>query len=440
MKKLRAGGIVALATTTALIAAACGSGSGGTGGATASGDNVTITWWHNGTGDPLLSFWEDVAKEFEAKNPHVTINVTAYQNEELRNTVLPNAFTGGNAPDLFQSWGGGELAQWAKDGIVKDLTDLAADTVKAIGTPATAWQVDGKTYGLPYTFGPAGFWVNLDLWEQAGLDKANFPTTWDELFSAWTQLKDHNITPVAVGGLDGWPAAHWWYHTAVSTVSAEGFQKAMADGDFSDPQWALVGSNLQTILDAHAFNQGWEATSAQQGAASSAGMVALGQATMELMGVWNGGVMGGIYNEQKGLAQDSQELQENHLGWFPFPAFSNGQGDGRILGGGDGFSVHANAPAETVDFLEYILSEDVQRRYVALGNSPALAKLGAEIKDPAQAAAQKALADASGVQLWLDTAFGPAVATPMNNAIVAFMQGQGSADQVISAISGAMKG
>ncbi|GAB2455969.1 ABC transporter substrate-binding protein [Xylanimonas ulmi] len=435
--KIRAGGIVAMAATVALVAAGCGGGDDNGNGAAADGGNVEITWWHNGTGEPLLGFWEDVAQEFMDDNPGVTINVQAFQNEELRNTVLPNAFAGGNAPDLFQSWGGGELSQWVSDGIVMDLSDVASDTIEAIGTPATAWQVDGKTYGLPFTFGPAGFWVNTDLWEQGGLDVNNFPTTWDELFAAWTTLKDAGITPVAVGGLDGWPAAHWWYHTAVSTVSAETFEKAMATGDFSDPAWEKTGENLQTILDANAFNDGWQATSAQQGAASSAGMVALGQAATELMGVWNGGVMGGIYNEANGLPEDSQELQESHLGWFPFPAFSDGEGDGRILGGGDGFSVHADAPAETVDFLEYILSEDVQRRYVALGNSPALAALGAEIDDPGQAAAQKALANASGVQLWLDTAFGPTVAGPMNDAIVQFMQGNGTPQQVVDAIAGA---
>jgi raffinose/stachyose/melibiose transport system substrate-binding protein len=215
---LRKGGIVAMAATVALVAAACGAG-GNAGspdgttptdpGSTATADGrdpVTLTWWHNGNNDPLLGFWQSVADEFTAEHPWVTVNITAYQNEELRNTVLPTAFSGGNSPSIFQSWGGGELAQWVKDGIVKDVSELTG-TITDVGTAASPWQVDGKTYGLPYTFGPAGFWVNLDLWHQAGLDA--FPTTMDELFTAWQTLAEAGITPVAVGGLDTWPAAHW---------------------------------------------------------------------------------------------------------------------------------------------------------------------------------------------------------------------------------------
>ncbi|WP_425956130.1 ABC transporter substrate-binding protein [Xylanimonas sp. McL0601] len=432
--KIRVGGIAAMAAAIALVAAGCSSGDSGND-ASASGDGAEITWWHNGTGEPLLGFWNDIAKEFMAANPGVTVNVQAFQNEELRNTVLPNAFAGGNAPDLFQSWGGGELVSWVEQGIVKDLSDVIPDTISAIGGTAAGWQVDGKTYGLPFTFGPAGFWVNKNLWTQAGLDVNNFPTTMDELTAAWAQLKDAGIAPVAVGGGDTWPAAHWWYHSAVKTVSPEALQAATASHDFSDPAWATAGENLQSILDAQAFNQGWQATSAQQGAASSAGMVVTGQAAMELMGVWDAGVMGGIYNEANNLPSDTPP--PDFLGWFPFPAIEGGAGEKSILGGGDGFSVHADAPAETAKLLEFILSKDVQTRYAAQQNIPVTP--GAESAltfAPLQQAAE-ALHSADYVQLWLDTAFGPEISAAMNPAIVAFMGGQGTPQDVVAAITAA---
>lgn len=71
---------IALSGLTIGALAACSpSADPGTGrnGGSGSGDEVVLTWWHNGTGEPLLGFWEDVAAEFEGANPGVRVDVTA---------------------------------------------------------------------------------------------------------------------------------------------------------------------------------------------------------------------------------------------------------------------------------------------------------------------------------------------------------------------------
>ncbi len=80
------------------------------------------------------------------------------------------------------------------------------------------WQVDGKQYALPFTFGIEGFWYNKDLFEQAGIDGA--AETLDELKDAIEKLTDVGVTPIAVGAGDQWPAAHWWYQFALALVLA----------------------------------------------------------------------------------------------------------------------------------------------------------------------------------------------------------------------------
>ena len=60
---------------------------------------VTLTWWHNGTAEPLAGFWQDVADEFEADHPNVTVKVEGFQNEELQRTLIPNALRSGDAAD-----------------------------------------------------------------------------------------------------------------------------------------------------------------------------------------------------------------------------------------------------------------------------------------------------------------------------------------------------
>ena len=43
-----------------------------------------MTWWHNGTADPLLSVWKQAAADYHSAHPNVTITVDPIQNEQFR--------------------------------------------------------------------------------------------------------------------------------------------------------------------------------------------------------------------------------------------------------------------------------------------------------------------------------------------------------------------
>lgn len=442
MARLRAGSAVALGVSVAMLLAACGGNDDNNGGGEetpAGGDDngqveeVTITWWHNQTGEPTLSFWEDVAREFEEMNEGVTVDVQSFQNEELQRTLIPNALRSGDAPDLFQQWGAGELAQQVEAGYVRDITDDVSDIIDEMNATAP-WQLEGRTYGLPFTFGISGFWYNTELFEEAGIEGT--PETLEDLYAAIDQLKDAGITPIAVGAGDGWPAAHYWYHFALKSCPPEVLENAQANLEFEDQCFVEAGELLEEFIASEPFNEGYLATSAQQGAGSSAGMVATGQAAMELMGHWNPGVMGGILVEETG---DENAQPPDFLGWFNFPAIEGAGGDPTAaLGGGDGFSVSVDAPDITVELLKYIVSVDVQTRYAETATSiPTRAGAESGLQDENLMKVNQGLQDANYVQLWLDTAYGPVVGGAMNEAIVNFFGGQGSPEGIVQAMNSA---
>lgn len=428
----RTGVIAAVAASSALLLVACSSSdktdTNATTGATANGDApVTITWWHNATADPALTFWATVAKEFEAAHPNVTVKVEGIQNEDLQRTRIPVALQSGEAPDLFQQWGGGEMVAQVKDGYLKDITDMVADDVTRMGGTAAPWQVDGKTYGLPYQFGVEGIWYRPSLFEAAGIDGT--PSTLDELNADVQKLKDAGIEPIAVGAADGWPAAHWWYNFALHSCPSDVMQAANSTLDFSDPCFVDAGKNLQTFLDTEPFNTGFAATSAQQGATSSAGMVANGTAAMELMGQWNVSVMTGLVDDPDALLAD--------LSWFPFPSIDGAKGEPTaMLGGGDGFSCYKDAPDECVELLQYITSDDVLARFATeVGGIPASAGAQSGVTDPNLQTIAGYMAKAKYVQLWLDTSYGPTVGGAMNDAIIQLFAGNGTPDSIPAAMT-----
>jgi raffinose/stachyose/melibiose transport system substrate-binding protein len=372
--------------------------------------------------------WDDVAKEFEKSHPNVTVKVTGYQNEDLQRTLIPNALRSGNPPDLFQAWGGGELKDQVAAGYLKDISDDVKPELDAIGPTASGWQIDGKTYGLPFSYGIEGFWYNKDLFAKAGI--TDVPATLDDLNADVVKLKDAGITPIAVGAGDKWPAAHYWYNFALKNCSPDVLKNAQAKHVFDDPCFVKAGTDLQAFINTSPFQKGFLATPAQTGAGSSAGLVANGKAAMELMGHWDPGVMGGLSDDKKVPA---------FLGWFNFPAIPGSAGDpSAALGGGDGFACAKNAPKECVDLLKYIVSVDVQKRFGASGAGLPVTK-GAEssVTDPNLAEVLKGKNSASYVQLWLDTTYGPTVAGAMNDGIVNLFAGKGTAEDIVKAMQAA---
>lgn len=414
--------LVTLATATGVaVAALTGCSAGGSGDGGGDGD-VTLTWWHNGTTGQLPEVWEEVAQEFEAEHPGINVEQTGYQNEELQRTLIPNALASGDAPDLFQVWPGGELRSQVENGYLMPLDEAMPETIESVGATVNPWQVDGKTYGIPFTFGIEGFWYNTELFAQAGIDTP--PSTLDELIDAAGALREAGITPIAVGAGDKWPAAHWWYQFALHSCSPEVLQAAEAEFDFSDPCWVEAGEQLQEFIGTEPFQDGFLGTPAQQGAGSSAGLIANGQAAMELMGHWNAGVIGGLTADQ--------EVPE-FLGWFPFPGIPGADGDPTAtLGGGDGFGCSAEAPPECAELLEYIMSEDVQSRFAASGSGiPTVPAATAALEDPNLKAVAEGLGASSFVQLWFDTAFGTTVGNAMNEGIVNLFGGSGTPEDIV---------
>ena len=408
----------------ATVLAACGTGSepGSEQSSASSGGPTTITWWHNSNTDPGKAYYDEVAADFEAANPGVTVEVSAMQHEDML-TKLDAAFQSGDAPDVYMERGGGELADHVEAGLTKDLSESSADVIDTLGGSINGWQVEGRTYALPFSVGVVGFWYNKELFEQAGVTAT--PTTWDEMFAAIDTIKAAGIEPVSVGAGDKWPAAHYWYYFALRHCAKDTLSGAVTSLDFSDPCFVKAGEDLEKVIAAQPFNKGFLSTPAQTGPTSASGLLATGKVAMEMQGHWEPGVMQGLTEDKKGLG--------DKLGWFAFPAVEGGAGEQTAaLGGGDAWAVAQDAPDTAVDFAEYLLSDEVQQgfaeRDMGLPTNPAA---GSSVKDPALASLLEVRDQAPYVQLYFDTAFGASVGGAMNDEIALLFAGQATPQDIV---------
>ncbi|MER5425199.1 extracellular solute-binding protein [Streptosporangium roseum] len=416
--------VVTLAAAVLLLGG-CGGG-GGEAGAGA-GAKVTVEWWNIATTEPLKSIWAEKVKEYQALHPGVVIKNVPIENEayKARLTTLNQS---GKTPDIFATWGGGVLKQQADAGLAKDVSAEVAPWIGTM-TPASlqAYQFDGRTYAVPADIGMVGFWYNKALFAKAGITAP--PATWAEFLDDVGRLKAAGVTPIALAGKEKWPGHYYWAYLAMRIAGLDALKQAAADHEFGGPGFVEAGRQLKALVDLGPFQKGFLGASynTPDGQAATMGN---GKAAMELMGQWAPVV-------QKEAGKDLGD----DLGFFPFPAVDGGKGlVTDAFGGGGGYAVGQDAPAEAVDFLKFISQIGNHREAVESGAVLPVVK-GAEdaVKDPNLGAVAKALGSATGFQLYLDQAYPPAVGQEVNDSVAELIAGRKTPEQVAQAITATAK-
>lgn len=388
---------------------------------------VVVTWWHISTAEDHKALWQKFADEYMATHPNVEIQITVLENEAFK-SKMTTVMQSGTPPDIFQSWGGGTMIEYARAGLLKDITaDLDADgsSWRSTFSPGAlgVYSYQGRNYGVPWDMGMVGFWYNKDLFAQAGIDKP--PTTWSEFLEAVRKLKAAGITPIALGAGDKWPAMFYYAYLAVRIGGQEAFDRAYSrQSSFAAEPFIEAGRRLQELIALQPFQDGFlGATYGDQ-----ATLIGNGKAAMELMGQWAPSV-------QKDNSPDKQGIGDN-LGWFPFPMVEGGAGDPNdAFGGGNGFVIGKNAPPEAIDFVKYLTSVD--RQIQLAENNVALPVVkGAEsgIKDPLLKMVQQGVAGAKYFQLYYDQALPPAVGSVVNDSVQALFAGIMTPQELAQAI------
>jgi raffinose/stachyose/melibiose transport system substrate-binding protein len=388
------------------------------------GEPVTVDWWHITTGDPGKADFQAIADAYMAENPNVTIKVTVLENEAFKTKLSTTAAA--DYPDLFQSWGGGIMAQQADAGLLKDITADIADWQDTINPGAMSiYNYNGKQYGVPWDMGMIGFWYNKKLFEQAGITTP--PATWDEYLADVQKLKDAGIEPLAIAGKDKWPSMHLWTYLVLRTGGGEALSQMIQSGDWNTETCTKAGAEVQKLNALEPYQAGYK--SADYNAEAAA--VGNGKAAMELMGQWAPSVQMDQSADKKGLGED--------LGWFAFPTVAGGAGaatDG--VGGGNGIAVGVNAPPEAIDFLKYFSSVENGNKLNSdnVGLSTVVGTEGT-VSDPNLQAVLAGRGDATFMQLYLDQATSGALSQAFNDATIALFLGESTPEEVCQALTDA---
>ncbi|GAB3602768.1 ABC transporter substrate-binding protein [Microbacterium aureliae] len=201
--------VVALGVVGIALAGCSGGGGNGDGGGGGGDDDKSVTIMGAFTDAQAAAFQADL----DAWSEESGITVTYDGNTDFQTAVVARA-TAGNPPDI---------AIYPQPGVLKsqvnqlfpleelgiDVAAIIADEANGLGEIA---QVDGQTFGLPYSINVKSLvWYNPAAFEAAGL---TVPTTDAELGDLQQQIIDEGLgypwcVGIESGAATGWPATDW---------------------------------------------------------------------------------------------------------------------------------------------------------------------------------------------------------------------------------------
>ena len=340
---------------------------------------------YNADFDPLpLAAFEALIADFEAANPDVDVQLNNFDHEGYK-TAIRNFLTA-DSPDLANWYAGNRMAPFVNAGQFMDVSDVweANGLGDSLASAKASMTIDGKQWGVPYTYYQWGIYYNKDVYKSVGVE---VPKTWAEFVSNCEKFSAADIDCLTTGTKALWPAAGIFDYMNLRTNGYE-FHMDLTAGKIAwtddrvratFAEWAKI----QPYTTANHAALEWE---------DAAALMVQGKAANYVMGNFAVGNF-----KAGGMTNDT-------LGFMQFPEITPG-----IPRAEDAptDTIHIPAGAQNVDdakkFLAFVASADVQSKLnVGLSQLPTNKNSTVPADDPFLVAGFETLSTAYALAQFFD--------------------------------------
>ncbi|WP_432118620.1 ABC transporter substrate-binding protein [Streptomyces sp. bgisy032] len=177
-----------IAAVSALGMTAVLGGCGVTGGSADVTLKLVAADYGDSAADSSREYWDELVAEYEAEHPDVRIDVSVHSWNDVDRKVK-EMVAAGDPPDMAQI---GAYADYADRGLLYKADELLSIPVQAdfVGQLASAGQVKGVQYGMPFASSTRVLFYNKTLFAEAGITP---PETWDDLAENAAALKAEGV-------------------------------------------------------------------------------------------------------------------------------------------------------------------------------------------------------------------------------------------------------
>ena len=307
------------------------------------------------TSDPApKAAFEALIAGFEAENPDITVTWNLFDHEGYKTSI--RNFLTADAPDVANWYAGNRMLPYVNAGLFEDVSDVWDEhgLRDSLASAEASMTIDGKIWGVPYTYYQWGVYYRKDIFEANGIA---VPTNWDEFLAAGNALKAADVTPITIGTKYLWTAGGVFDYLNLRTNGYD-FHMSLTKGEvaWTDDRVRATMANWMQLLDAGFFIENHAAYSWQEALAP----MVQGEAAMYVMGNFAVAPL-----REAGLTDDQ-------LGFFQFPVINP---DVPLAEEAPTDTIHIPANATNKEdarkFLAYLARADVQTEINAtLGQLP----------------------------------------------------------------------
>ncbi|MCC5964980.1 MAG: carbohydrate ABC transporter substrate-binding protein [Natronohydrobacter sp.] len=248
---------------------------------------------------------EGMVERFQAMHPDLNIELTLID-REANKTQIRNYLTA-NAPDVNGWYAGNRMRPYVNAGLFEDVSDLWDGPMgEELASTRPALTLDGKQWGVPYSYYQWGIYYRQDIFEELGL---SVPTTWEEEKANCQVILDSGRKCYTIGTRFLWTAGGWFDYLNLRTHGYD-FHMALTAGEieWTDDRVRETFAKWRELIDMGAFIDDHTAYTWQE----AQPFLVNGEATAYLMGNF--------------LVAPLREagLTDDQLGFYQFPEITPG--------------------------------------------------------------------------------------------------------------------
>jgi sn-glycerol 3-phosphate transport system substrate-binding protein len=311
-----------------------------------------VSWWHAMTG-ANNEVVEKIAKDFNAsQQDYELVPVFKGTYPETLNAGIA-AFRAGQPPDIMQVFDVGTGVMMNAEGAIKPVTEVLTEAGMTFdksqylpGIVAYYSRPDGTMLSFPYNSSSPILYFNKDIFQTAGLDVANPPKTWNEVWDAAKKIKTSGAAPCG------------YTSTWLTWIHLENFA-AWNNTPYATKENGLAGQDAELQINAPLFVNHFQALADL----AKDGTFKYGGRTSEAKQIFLAGECG-IFTESSGGLGDIIKSGMNYgIGQLPYDSDAAGAPQNTIPGGAS-LWVFAGKSADqykgVAAFFNYLSQTEVQ--------------------------------------------------------------------------------
>jgi multiple sugar transport system substrate-binding protein len=286
---------------------------------------------------------EGMIARFQEQHPGLNVETTVIDREAYK-TQIRNFLTA-NAPDVATWYAANRMRPYVEAGLFEDVSDLWAEPAIAdnLGSTKGAMTIDGKQWGVPYTYYQWGVYYRKDIFDELGLSE---PTNWAEEKANCEKIVASGRACYTIGTKFLWTAGGWFDYLNMRTNGFD-FHMQLLTGQASweSDEVKATFANWRELIDMGGFIDNHQTYSWQE----ALPFMVKGEAASYLMG-----------NFAVAPLRDAG-LTDDQLDFYQFPAITEGVAMAEDAPT-DTFHIPANAKNKEAarEFLRYVVSADNQ--------------------------------------------------------------------------------